>query len=98
MSHRGMAKERRTQSANDFVGEGKREMCNLTKRQKSLLVLGLLLFGLLGIPSVSSALDVGDKAPDFTLPSTTGEKISLSQFLGKKLVLLEFYGADYSPV
>jgi hypothetical protein len=44
------------------------------------------------------AVDVGDKAPDFTLPSTTGDKIGLSQFLGKKLVLLEFYGADFSPV
>jgi peroxiredoxin Q/BCP len=41
---------------------------------------------------------VGDKAPDFTLPSTTGEKISLSKFRGKKLVLLEFYGADFAPV
>jgi peroxiredoxin len=47
---------------------------------------------------MSSALDVGDKAPEFTLPATTGEKISLSQFRGKKIVLLEFYGADYSPV
>jgi hypothetical protein len=49
-------------------------------------------------PTGAAALEVGDKAPDFTLPSTTGEKISLSQFLGKKLVLLEFYGADFSPV
>lgn len=49
-------------------------------------------------PTRAEALEVGDKAPDFTLPSTTGEKISLSQFLGKKLVLLEFYGADFSPV
>ena len=72
-------------------------MCKLTKCQKSLLFLGLLFFGLVGTVRVSSALDLGDKAPDFTLPSTTGEKISLSQFLGKKLVLLEFYGADYSP-
>jgi hypothetical protein len=69
-----------------------------TKRRNSFLVLGLLLFGLFATARVSSALDVGDKAPDFTLPSTTGEKISLSQFRGKKLVLLEFYGADYSPV
>ena len=37
------------------------------------------------------ALKVGDKAPDFTLPSTTGEKISLSQFQGKKPVVLFFY-------
>jgi len=73
-------------------------MWNLTKFQKSLLVLGLLLFGLLGPAPVSSALEVGDKAPDFSLPATTGGKISLSQFRGKKLVLIEFYGADFSPV
>jgi len=73
-------------------------MCKLTRCQKSLLVLGLLLLGLLGTVRVSSALDVGDTAPDFTLPATTGGKISLSQFRGKKLVLLEFYGADFSPV
>ena len=37
------------------------------------------------------ALKVGDKAPDFTLPSTTGDKIRLSQFQGKKPVVLFFY-------
>jgi len=37
------------------------------------------------------ALKVGDKAPDFTLPSTTGDKISLSQFRGQKPVVLFFY-------
>ncbi len=37
------------------------------------------------------ALKVGDNAPDFTLPSTTGEKISLSQYRGKKPVVLFFY-------
>jgi AhpC/TSA family protein len=78
--------------------KGDREMCTLTKCRKSLLVLGLLLFGLLGAVRVSSALDVGDTAPDFSLPATTGGKISLSQFRGKKLVLIEFYGADFSPV
>jgi AhpC/TSA family len=73
-------------------------MFRSTKRRKTLLVLGLFLSGLLATARVSWALDVGDKAPDFTLPSTTGEKISLSQFRGKKIVLLEFYGVDYSPV
>ena len=73
-------------------------MGKLTKRQKRLIFFGLLLFGLLGAVRVSSALDVGDTAPDFSLPATTGGKISLSQFRGKKLVLIEFYGADYSPV
>ena len=60
--------------------------------------MGLLLLALLGTAGASSSLEVGDKAPDFTLPGTTGEKISLSQFSGKKIVLLEFYGADFSPV
>ena len=73
-------------------------MCKWTNCQKSFLVLGLLLFGLLGPTPVSLALEVGDKAPDFSLPATTGGKISLSQFRGKKLVLIEFYGADFSPV
>jgi len=73
-------------------------MCKLTKFPKSLLFLGLLFFGLLGKVRMSPALDIGDQAPDFSLPATTGGKISLSQFRGKKLVLIEFYGADFSPV
>lgn len=73
-------------------------MLEVINRGKSYLVLSLLLAGLVGTATVTSALEVGDKAPEFTLPSTTGEKISLSQFRGKKIVLLEFYGADYSPV
>jgi hypothetical protein len=48
-------------------------------------------------PGAAGALQVGDRAPDFTLPSTTGEKISLSQFRYRKAVLLEFYGADFAP-
>ena len=83
---------------NISLEKGNREMGKLTMCQKSLLGLGLLFIGLLGTAPVSSALDVGDPAPDFSLPATTGGKISLSQFRGKKLVLIEFYGADYSPV
>jgi peroxiredoxin Q/BCP len=59
--------------------------------------MGLLLVGLLGTAGVSSALEVGDKAPDFKLPATTGLDISLSDFRAKKWVLLEFYGADFQP-
>ena len=43
-------------------------------------------------------LSPGDTAPDFTLPSTVGEKLSLSDFRGKKNVLLMFYPLDFSPV
>ena len=73
-------------------------MYRLIKHRKRLLVLGLLVSGLFAMARVSWALDVGEKAPEFTLPATTGGKISLNQFRGKKIVLLEFYGADYSPV
>ena len=40
---------------------------------------------------------MGDRAPDFTLHSSTGETISLSQFLGKKSVVLFFYPRDEGP-
>ena len=35
-------------------------------------------------------LDVGQKAPDFTLPDLNGSNVSLSDFLGKKVVLWFF--------
>jgi hypothetical protein len=60
--------------------------------------LCLWLLGVLGSVSAVTAVEVGEKAPDFTLPSTTGEQISLSQFQGKQHVLLEFYGVDFAPV
>ena len=37
------------------------------------------------------ALQVGDKAPDFSLPATTAEAIKLADYAGKKLVVLFFY-------
>ncbi|HEV2064192.1 MAG TPA: redoxin domain-containing protein [Thermoanaerobaculia bacterium] len=44
------------------------------------------------------ALAVGNPAPDFTLPATVGDKITLSGYRGKKNVLLMFYPLDFSPV
>jgi len=41
---------------------------------------------------------VGDKAPDFTLTSTDGKKITLSDFRGKQNVVLSFVPAAYTPV
>jgi len=40
---------------------------------------------------------IGKPAPDFSLPSTTGENISLKQFKGKKTVVLYFYPKDDTP-
>jgi len=41
---------------------------------------------------------VGDRSPNFTLPSVSGEKVSLSQFQGKKNVVLSFVPAAWTPV
>jgi peroxiredoxin Q/BCP len=40
---------------------------------------------------------VGDKAPDFTLPSQMGDNVTLSEYLGKKNIVLYFYPKDESP-
>src|SRR5665648_271287 len=40
---------------------------------------------------------VGDKAPDFTLPSQMGDNVTLSEFIGKKNVVLYFYPKDETP-
>ena len=43
-----------------------------------------------------SSLKIGDKAPDFNALDQFGESISLSNFLGKK-VILYFYPKDMTP-
>jgi peroxiredoxin len=43
------------------------------------------------------ALPVGTKAPGFILPTTPDQKVSLSDFRGRNIVLV-FYPADWSPV
>jgi peroxiredoxin len=42
-------------------------------------------------------IGVGEQAPDFTLRDQDGEKISLSDYRGRK-VMLVFYPGDFSPV
>ena len=41
---------------------------------------------------------IGDRAPEFTLPALSGEKISLKQYQGKKNVVLSFVPAAWTPV
>ena len=42
-------------------------------------------------------LKVGDEAPDFTLPAVDGKEVSLSQYRGKKNVVLSFVPAAWTP-
>jgi hypothetical protein len=80
-------------------GAGGVAMLGLARRTFVLVLLGSAV----GIGSAvigagaAMAVEVGESAPNFTLPSTMGSDISLSDYRGKKWVLLEFYGADFSP-
>lgn len=42
-------------------------------------------------------VQVGDRAPDFTLPTLSGKQVSLSEFIGKKDIVLYFYPKDNTP-
>ena len=42
-------------------------------------------------PAIKTHLKVGDAAPDFTLPGTDGKTYKLSDFKGKKTVVLAIF-------
>jgi len=43
------------------------------------------------VPDTPTALRVGERPPDFTLPDATGRPVSLADYRGKKPVVLVFY-------
>ena len=65
-------------------------MSHLAKRFSQLLLTALLTAVALG-SQFAAALEVGDKAPDFSLPASDGKTYSLSQFAGDKPVVIAFF-------
>lgn len=78
---------------------------------RSCLVIGMLLniltiggfprsgnFSKLSAESVMATLKIGDRAPDFTATSSTGETIRLADYIGKKGLVLFFYPKDGTAV
>ncbi len=59
---------------------------------RSLLVGAVMLLA----AQASYALQVGDKAPEFSLPSTSGTNVKLSDFAGKQSVVIFTYFAAYT--
>lgn len=64
----------------------------------------LFLFGVLPLAAqaqqaaiATTKLKVGDVAPDFTLPSDQQSAVTLSDFRGKKNVILAFYILAFTP-
>jgi AhpC/TSA family len=55
----------------------------------AVMLLGVVLPLLNSTPAM--ALQVGEKAPEFSLPATTAERINLADFVGKKPVVVFFY-------
>ncbi|HPO21258.1 MAG TPA: peroxiredoxin [Rubrivivax sp.] len=65
---------------------------------KRAIALFILLLGALRLPA-HAALDVGDPAPDFTVPAALGGKVfsyKLSEHLAKGPVVLYFFPAAFS--
>jgi peroxiredoxin Q/BCP len=46
---------------------------------------------------MARGVQIGDKAPDFTLPSQSGEQVRLYDRLGERVVVLYFYPKDNTP-
>lgn len=65
--------------------------------RKSRFLMALVVPLLFVFSGFAAALEVGDKAPDFDLTSTKGGKFKLSDFAGKRNVVIEFYVLDFSP-
>jgi peroxiredoxin len=66
--------------------------------RKSLLLGAVLAWGLAAqnVPPPKTHLKEGDMAPDFTLTSTAGGKVTLSDFRGKNNVVLAFFPAAFT--
>jgi peroxiredoxin len=55
-----------------------------------------LLAGLAAGANAQGPLKVGDPAPEFSLPATTGKEVKLSDFRGKATVVLAFFPAAFT--
>jgi len=66
-------------------------------KKHSFIPAIVLALSLIGLTGTAAALEIGDKAPDFNLPSTKEGKFSLSGANGKKNVIVQFYVLDFTP-
>ena len=58
---------------------------------KKIGLISVVLWFLINVASAGQSLEVGDSAPDFNLVSVSRDEIRLSDYKGKKNVILIFY-------
>ena len=63
---------------------------------RQLCVVAVFGGALLAQAPATDALKVGEKAPDFTLPSTNGGTAHLADYVGKSTVVLAFFPAAFT--
>lgn len=71
-------------------------LSNITRGKFVLAAAGTAAVMMAQAPPPKTHLKVGDEAPDFTLPSTAGKPVKLSEFRGKKNVVLAFFPAAFT--
>ena len=64
----------------------------------TIITVTVLAVLILLTPMSISALDVADKAPDFLAFSTVGESLRLSDYQGKKNVMMFFFVRAFGGV
>ena len=63
-----------------------------------IFAASVMFAGAFSSGAAEQSLSVGDKAPAFALPSSTGKELRLADFAGKKTLILFFYiGAFTEP-
>ena len=67
--------------------------------RRSLLLRSIVAAGLVSLAwaGVSSALDVGEKAPEFTVNGTDGKPVKLSELTAKGPVVIYTFIAAFTP-